>query len=251
MNISQVAAWSQGDTNGRLKPMVTTASQNSRLSAAKSSTKSAFLAILRASCSRSLARGLSRRCTHHRMYASFFETRIVQQYAEPDNQVSRITAFVSGANACSVHNTPTSMGHEPGWLSVAIGFDPGEEVMSLTERPRFERASLFVSNTSSPCVDLQILKRHGSTTNYGDGLSTAIQLTTCCTCRPCIGRITSLLGVNAHTADCMSARYGQVCHGLLASLRTLAMGYIKALNVTAVRSKPPMDLQDLNSLCVA
>ena len=59
----------------------------------------------------------------------------MQQYAQPDNQVSKITAFVSGANACSVHNTPAGMCHESGWLGVAIGFDLGEEAMSLTERP--------------------------------------------------------------------------------------------------------------------
>jgi hypothetical protein len=105
------------------------------------------------------------------MYASVFETRIVQQYAEPDNQVSRTTAFVSGANACSVHNTPDSMGLESGWFGVAIGFDPGEEAMSLTTAPMIWK-KIFVrienmSVISTPCVDLQILKLQGSTTDYG------------------------------------------------------------------------------------
>lgn len=60
---------------------------------------------------------------------------MVQQYAETDNQVSRITAFVSGANACSVRNTPLSMDHGSDGPSVAIGLVPGEEMMSLKERP--------------------------------------------------------------------------------------------------------------------
>ena len=69
------------------------------------------------------------------MYASLLETRTVRQYARTDNQVSRITAFVSGANACSVRNTLSSMGHESGCHGIAIGLVPGEEAMSLTERP--------------------------------------------------------------------------------------------------------------------
>jgi hypothetical protein len=105
------------------------------------------------------------------MYASVFETRIVQQYAEPDNQVSRTTALVSGANACSVHNTPDSMGLESGWFGVAIGFDPGEEAMSLTRAPMiWKRISVCIedmSAISTPCVDLQILKLQRSTTDYG------------------------------------------------------------------------------------
>jgi len=63
------------------------------------------------------------------------KTRIVRQYARTDNQVSRITAFVSGANACSVRSTPLSMGHESRRLGVAIGLVPGDDEMSLMERP--------------------------------------------------------------------------------------------------------------------
>lgn len=57
----------------------------------------------------------------------------MRQHARTDNQVSRITAFVPGANACSVRNTPSSMGHESGCLDVAIGLVPSEEAMSLAE----------------------------------------------------------------------------------------------------------------------
>ena len=59
----------------------------------------------------------------------------MRQHARTDNQVSRKTAFVSGANACLVRNTPLIMGLDSGRLGVAIGLVSGEEAMSLTERP--------------------------------------------------------------------------------------------------------------------
>lgn len=75
------------------------------------------------------------------------------------------------------------------------------------------------TTASSPCVGLQIMKPQEARLTTGNELPTVLQCTTCGTCQPCIiGRIASLLGVNAYTADCMSARYGQVGHGLLASL---------------------------------
>lgn len=90
------------------------------------------------------------------------ENWIVRQDVEPDNQVSRITAFVSGANACSVHITPASMALESGWFSVAIGFDLSEEAMSLIRTPMiWTRIYVRIEHTSAistPCVDLQILK---------------------------------------------------------------------------------------------
>lgn len=104
---------------------------------------------------------------------------------------------------------------------------------------------------SAPCVDLQILKLRKVRLIAGNQISTVLRYTACCSCWPCVDRITSLLGVNAYTADCMSARYGQVYHDHLASLQTLAIGYTTSLNVIAVRSKPPMDVQNLNSPCVA
>lgn len=69
---------------------------------------------------------------------------------------------MSGASACSVHNTAASMGSESGWFGVAIGFDPGEEAMSLTRAPMIWKSiSVRIENmsvVSTPCVDLQILK---------------------------------------------------------------------------------------------
>ena len=82
-------------------------------------------------------------------------------------------------------------------------------------------------------------------------ISTVLQHTACCSCWPCIDRMISLLRANAYTADCMSARNGQVCHDPLASLQTLTIAYTTALHVIAVQPKPPIDVQNLNSHCVA
>ncbi|KAJ4992139.1 hypothetical protein SVAN01_02460 [Stagonosporopsis vannaccii] len=191
MKISRVATWSQGSTNGRLNPMVTIASQQSP--AANAFRWPASVIVFEHPrpgiyLSSRLA------SDHHHMYASSLETRIVRQYARTDNQVSRITAFVSGANACFVRTIPPSMGYESGRLGAAIGFVP-------------ER----VERSSSPCVDLQILKLQDARLITSNQPSTLLSCTQAAVHQPCIGRITSPLEADDYTADCMAA-YDQVDH---------------------------------------